>query len=132
MSKEKNYKCKLCGKYFRYKEMSEEHYPARSVGNNDIVTVNIAKFMDEKINIEIRTRMNKGENLKSIIDEIFDTKISKSIYPKGRTARTLCRDCNTFLGEYDEAYLKFFNVDGNCEKTVKRGKNPSKRKYLRK
>lgn len=30
-----------------------------------------------------------------------------------RTARTLCRKCNTFLGKYDEAYLRFFNSNGN-------------------
>lgn len=113
MTKNKIYKCKLCGKAFPYEEMSEEHYPARSVGNNDIVAVNIAKFIDEDINVEIRSRLSEGEDLKSITDEIFDTKISKSKYPNGRTARTLCIKCNTFLGEYDKAYLKFFNADGN-------------------
>ena len=43
---------------------------------------------------------------------IFDTQLSTSLFPKGRTARTLCRKCNTFLGKYDEAYLRFFNLDG--------------------
>lgn len=38
------------------------------------------------------------------------------MYPKGRTARTLCRKCNTFLGKYDEAYKKFFDEDGNPKK----------------
>lgn len=35
---------------------------------------------------------------------------------KGRTARTLCRKCNTFLGKYDEAYKKFYLEDGNPKK----------------
>ena len=116
MSKQKKYKCKLCGNYFPYEEMSEEHYPARSVGNNDIVAVNIAKFTDEEIRNEIFQRLAKGENLQDITDDIFDKKLSKSLYPKGRTARTLCRDCNTFLGEYDKAYLKFFNANGAPDK----------------
>ena len=117
MSKQKKYKCKLCGNYFPYEEMSEEHYPARSVGNNDIVAVDIAKFTDEKIKNEISQRLAKGEKLQDITDDIFDKKLSKSLYPKGRTARTLCRACNTFLGEYDKAYLKFFNVNGAPDKT---------------
>ena len=91
MSKQKKYKCKLCGNYFPYEEMSEEHYPARSVGNNDIVAVDIAKFTDEKIKNEISQRLAKGEKLQDITDDIFDKKLSKSLYPKGRTARTLCR-----------------------------------------
>ena len=33
--------------------------------------------------------------------DIFDKKLSKPIYPKGRTARTLCINCNTFL------YIKY-------------------------
>ena len=31
----------------------------------------------------------------------------------GRTARTLCRKYNTFLGKYDKSYLRFFDLDGN-------------------
>ena len=34
-------KCKLCNKYFDYSEMSEEHYPAKSVGNDDIVSIDM-------------------------------------------------------------------------------------------
>lgn len=113
MTKKKTYKCKLCCNYFPYEAMSEEHYPAHSVGNDDIVAVNIAKIIDDDIKDEIRTRIGKGENIKNVAEEIFDTKLSKSLYPKGRTARTLCRECNTFLGEYDKAYLKFFNINGN-------------------
>ena len=42
--------------------------------------------------------------------------MAESIYPKGRTARTLCQNCNRFLGKYDEAYLKFYDVDGDPKK----------------
>lgn len=96
--------------------MSEEHYPAHSVGNDDIVSFDIAKIGDEEIHQEIRARFLQGEQVKDIADDIFDTKLSTSLYPKGRTARTLCRQCNTFLGKYDKAYLKFFDVDGKAEK----------------
>lgn len=43
----------------------------------------------------------------------MDSQLTTSLYPKGRTARTLCRKCNTFLGKYDKAYLRFFDLDGN-------------------
>ena len=116
MKKAKKIKCKLCGNYFPDEKMSEEHYPARSVGNNDIIAINIAKFTDEDIRKEIFYRLSKGEKLQDITDDIFDKKLSKSLYPKGRTARTLCQECNTFLGEYDKAYLKFFNANGSSDK----------------
>ena len=38
-STEKQCKCRLCGDYFSDSEMSEEHYPARNTGNEDIVAV---------------------------------------------------------------------------------------------
>ena len=42
----KKYKCKLCGKYFSDSEMSDEHYPAHSTGNDDIVTLDFKKMID--------------------------------------------------------------------------------------
>ena len=39
-----NCRCKLCGKIFPETEMSEEHYPAKSVGNDDVVAVDIVKM----------------------------------------------------------------------------------------
>lgn len=113
----KFYICRLCRNHFLDKEMSEEHYPAKSVGNEDIVAVDIAKIMSEEIRDEIESRVQKGEDASKVADEIFDTKLSKSMYPKGRTARTLCRTCNTFLGKYDRAYLRFFEVDGRSDMT---------------
>ena len=44
-------KCKLCGLTFLDSEMSEEHYPAKSVGNDDIVAVNIADIFSEETQI---------------------------------------------------------------------------------
>lgn len=116
----KLYKCKLCGKYYSDKEMSDEHYPARCVGNEDIVEFDIVKMFDmfesNEIYDEVLQKRKEGKVLKEIADEIFDTKLSNSLHPKGRTARTLCGKCNRFLGKYDEAYLKFFKVDGNADK----------------
>lgn len=113
-------KCKLCGIHYSKEEMSEEHYPARSVGNEDIVALNIVKMIDsfqsEKMRNDVLKRLSAGESTDNIFGDIFDTKLSKSIYPAGRTARTLCRKCNTFLGKYDAAYLKFFSLDGEPKK----------------
>ncbi len=112
-----NFVCRLCGQEFDDKEMSEEHYPARSTGNEDIVSLDIVKMIDSlmlgEIHNEVLQISAKGEKIPDISEDIFDTQFSKSLYPDGRTSRTLCKKCNTFLGKYDEAYLKFFNVDGN-------------------
>lgn len=110
--------CKLCRKYFPLSEMSEEHYPAHSVGNDDIVSLDIVKVMDSFQLSEISDRVKKGESADAVINDFFDNKLTKPLFPKGRTARTLCRECNTFLGKYDEAYLKFFNSDSDT-KTIK-------------
>jgi hypothetical protein len=102
--------------YCKNDEMSEEHYPARCVGNEDIVAFDIMKMFDSFQSKEIYNKILKesadGENLNDISSNIFDTILSKPLYPEGRTARTLCRKCNTFLGKYDEAYLKFFSFSG--------------------
>ena len=120
-------KCKLCGIYYSREEMSEEHYPARSVGNEDIVALDIIKMIDSFQSKEMRNNISKrlstGEDLSNISGEIFDAELSKSIYPAGRTARTLCRGCNTFLGKYDAAYLKFFSLDGDPKRIKGFNKN---------
>lgn len=113
---DKKYRCRLCGKSFLYDEMSEEHYPARSVGNDDIVELDIIKAFDLVLSGEIVPEMNKriseGNSFQEAVGDIFDKELAVSIHPEGRTARTLCRACNTFLGRYDEAYLRFFNCGG--------------------
>ena len=116
----KKYKCKLCKKYYSDNEMSDEHYPAHCVGNDDIVSFNIVEmfdsFFDKELKTEINQRLANGEELDKIQDDIFDNRLSSPLYPKGRTARTLCQNCNRFLGKYDEAYKKFFLADGNPKK----------------
>jgi len=96
--------------------MSEEHYPAKSLGNNDIVAFDLGKFMhsmmsDEILNYYISPE-NIGKTVEQISDEYFDAELTCSMFPKGRTIRSLCRTCNTFLGKYDEAYKKFFDAEG--------------------
>ena len=102
--------------------MSDEHYPARSTGNNDIVRMNIIKMVDMfqsgEVGKHIMEGLSAGKTFKEVSDEIFDRELAEPLYPAGRTARTLCRNCNTFLGKYDEAYLKFFNADGE-PKTIR-------------
>lgn len=126
---EKKNKCRLCGKYYSDSEMSEEHYPAHSVGNDDIVALNLVEMLDSFINTdlhdEIKNRLSNQESFEGIADDIFDNRLTIPAYPKGRTARTLCKKCNTFLGKYDESYLKFFNADGN-PKIVKGFQNKTK------
>ncbi len=111
------YKCKLCGKICNEEEISEEHYPARNTGNEDIVKLDILKMFDtlqsEETHDKIISRLKDGESFDEIAGDIFDKELSEPLYPDGRTAKTLCRDCNTFLGKYDEAYLKFFNAYGD-------------------
>ena len=114
---EKKCRCKLCGALFKDSDMSEEHYPARSTGNDDIVALDIIKMFESlrssKVHYEIEKRLAAGEKLEDITGNILDTQLTKSLYRKGRTARTLCRKCNTFLGKYDKSYLRFFDLDGN-------------------
>ncbi|OPZ20437.1 MAG: hypothetical protein BWZ04_01829 [Firmicutes bacterium ADurb.BinA205] len=105
--------CRLCGKLFPLSEMSEEHYPAHSVGNDDIVALDIVKMADSFLSSELSERIIEETDAKAVLDDYFENELTKPLFPKGRTARTLCRDCNTFLGKYDEAYLKFFNCNGD-------------------
>lgn len=39
--------CRLCQQFFADEDMSEEHYPAHSVGNDDIIALDFTKFMDK-------------------------------------------------------------------------------------
>lgn len=118
MEKEK-IRCRLCGKCFDENDMSDEHYPAKSVGNYDIVAVNPTDYIDGIIDFlktyNVQEILKDKDDFYNVTEKYFDEKIATSKYPKGRTARTLCRNCNTFLGKYDEAYLKFFNVDGEAK-----------------
>ena len=110
------YICRLCRRTFTEEEMSKEHYPAKSVGNDDIVALDIIKLFDSfqsgRALNELKEEMKNGKSLDEAMGDYFDNKLSYSLYPKGRSAITLCRKCNSFLGEYDESYLKFFNCDG--------------------
>ena len=114
--------CRLCGGNFKEEDMSDEHYPARSVGNEDIVGLDLIKLFDSLMSngslSEIRSRIDAGDSIQEVASDIFDAKLSTPLVPDGRTAKTLCRKCNTFLGKYDEAYLRFFNVNGD-PKTIK-------------
>lgn len=109
-------RCRLCQKEFDISEMSKEHYPARSVGNVDIIAFDIAAMGDKFVNGEIPERLKSGGSVEKIVDDTFDKDLVKEEYPEGRTALSLCRNCNTFLGKYDKSYLNFFNVDGDPNK----------------
>lgn len=118
-SDEKIY-CRLCNEFYTVSEMSEEHVPARSVGNVDIVKFDIVKMVEMlqsgEVGNKIRKKQSDGYVFKEIVEEIFDNQLTEPLFPKGRTFRTLCIKCNNFLGNYDQAYLKFFQASGNPEK----------------
>lgn len=120
--KEHKIQCRLCEQYFSNSDMSEEHYPAHCTGNDDIVRINIQDLLDTlmgdnpEFNEGIKTSIRSAKDPIEFAERYFDNTLSKSLYPKGRTARTLCRECNTFLGKYDESYQKFFSVDGDPQK----------------
>ena len=111
-----NCKCRLCQQSFSDDNMSEEHYPAKSTGNNDIVKLDIVQLIDTFqsgiAQQEIKKQVELGHTVEDAAGIFFDEELANSLYPKGRTSRTLCRRCNTFLGKYDEAYLRFFNAYG--------------------
>ena len=117
--KMKMIKCRLCERLFREEDMSDEHYPARSVGNNDVVQLDLVKMMDSLMGMDrdfnqfVAERKKKGFSVEESQDAFFDEYLARPLYPKGRTARTLCVACNRFLGKYDEAYKKFFEANGN-------------------
>ena len=67
-------RCKLCGKDYPENKLSDEHYPAHSVGNNDIVQLDLVAMMDmfmsERTASELKVRVNNGESLNDITDDI--------------------------------------------------------------
>lgn len=115
-------KCRLCEQFFNEEEMSEEHYPAHSIGNDDIIALDFTKYVDtlmgenEEFKSFVNCQKEMGKDIKHSSNIYFDNYLSKSLFPKGRTARTLCRKCNTFIGKYDEAYKKYYMIDGNPKK----------------
>jgi len=130
----KKCKCKLCGLEYDDSEMSDEHYPARSTGNEDIVQLDLVKMIDSlqsnDLRSEIAKRLSCGEKFDDISGSIFDEQLSTSLHPDGRTARTLCKKCNTFLGKYDEAYLRFFNANGD-PKVIKGFQTKTKQQIIK-
>lgn len=111
-------KCKLCDKEFDESEITKEHYPAKSVGNNDLVRINLMEVFDYIMkNPRKFTYIAKsGQDFSEVEKYYSNIDMAESIYPEGRYARTLCRQCNSFLGKYDEAYKKFYDNDGNPNK----------------
>ena len=108
-------KCKLCKKEFDESQLTKEHYPAKSVGNNDLVLINVIDIVEDMMQAPSKFRYiaNYGLGFSSVENYYSNSEMAESIYPEGRYARTLCRKCNSFLGKYDEAYKKFYDNDGN-------------------
>ncbi|MEK4948650.1 MULTISPECIES: hypothetical protein [Carnobacterium] len=117
MKRKRSIQCALCKNFFKNSEMSEEHYPAKSTGNDDIVALDFGKMIDSimsgKVIENFFQQENQGKTLEEVSSDFFDEELSHSLYPKGRTARSLCRECNTFFGKYDESYKKFYDNGGS-------------------
>lgn len=111
-------KCKLCNKEFDESQLTKEHYPAKSVGNYDLVCVNLFDVFDDMIQSpnKLIYIANSGQGFSGVENYYSNSKKAKSIYPLGRYAMTLCRQCNSFLGKYDEAYKMFYDNDGDPKK----------------
>lgn len=110
-------RCKLCHCWFEISELSAEHYAAKSVGNDDIVALNLGDMFDYLLDSDKMQKFLADMNTEEKFDKKLDAEFFETQYPKGRVAYTLCRECNTFLGKYDEAYKKFF-VNGGDPKIV--------------
>ena len=85
---EKRCRCKLCGAIFKDSDMSEEHYPARSTGNDDIVALDVIKMFESlrspKVHSEIEKRLAAGEKPEDITGNILDTVfVNKKVLQKG-------------------------------------------------
>lgn len=67
--------------------MSEEHYPARNTGNEDVVAVDLGKMFDtftsESVHAEIREKLNHGETLENITGDILTLSYQHLYFPKG-------------------------------------------------
>ncbi|WP_165442724.1 hypothetical protein [Anaerococcus vaginimassiliensis] len=42
-------RCELCNKEFDELQLTKEHYPAKSVGNNDLVLINLFDVCEDMI-----------------------------------------------------------------------------------
>lgn len=65
--------------------MSEEHYPARNTGNEDIVADRswmFDTFISENVHAEIRQKLDNGQNARSIAGDIFDSQLATSLFPQ--------------------------------------------------
>lgn len=125
-------KCKLCNKEFDKSELTKEHYPAKSLGNYDLVRINLLDVLDDIIKTpgKFSYIAKSGQGFSEVERYYSNSDMGKSVYPEGRYAITLCRKCNSFLGKYDEAYKKFYDNDGD-PRMIKGFSKPTKLKIIK-
>lgn len=74
----KKIQCRLCHGYFSDEEMSDEHYPARSVGNDDIIKLNFSKWIyDPKHNRNINLK------LEELVEELNALRETSPLHMRG-------------------------------------------------
>ena len=57
--KKRRYKCVLCQHFFKKNEMSAEHYPAKSVGNKDIIALDFPNMVETIQSPEIHKEIKR-------------------------------------------------------------------------
>ena len=75
---DKKVKCKLCGEYYCNEDMSEEHYPARSVGNEDIVAFNFSEYLSVLSTGELNNCLESFWCYSTYKDLILDRRLTLS------------------------------------------------------
>ena len=65
-------KCKLCNKEFDKSELTKEHYPAKSLGNYDLVRINLLDVLDDIIKtlVNLVTLLNLVKDFRKLKDTI--------------------------------------------------------------
>lgn len=71
MKRKRSIQCALCKNFFKNSEMSEEHYPAKSTGNDDIVALDFGKMIDSIMSGKVIefffSRRIKEKHLKKLV-----------------------------------------------------------------
>ena len=87
LKRKRSKQCALCEKFFKNSEMSEEHYPAKSTGNEDIVALDLGKMVDSMMSGKVIGKLfhkdNQGKTLEEVSGNFFDEELAQPLYPQG-------------------------------------------------
>ena len=93
--------CRLCRRRFTYDEMSEEHYPAKSTGNNDIVELDLVKLIDTFqsgiAQQKIKKQVELGHAVEDAAGKYFDEELTNTYIRKDAHLELFVDDAIHFL-----------------------------------